>query len=186
MHSSSSARPASIVILTLAFILAVSVLPVCAQLSSTSPSPMPFVLLPDSRYEEGCFAPCECPVFFTDGVTGRFTLTFSGFQPPFIVFDVQDINWSVPVLGKTFTGTGQYMIGWTGTAQQQLQADLSENGAPPVRFDSGLAPVTSPLPLIDIAISMNGFYCYDKGFFLKATPADRPNLPRTVNFTIAP
>src|SRR5207247_10662136 len=55
--------------------------------------------------------------------------------------------------------------------QQQLQADLSENGAPPVKFDSGLVPVTSPFPLIDIAISMHGFYCYDKGFFLKAAPA---------------
>lgn len=183
MNSSSSARPAALATLTMAFILAASVLPARAQLSSTSPFPIPFVLLPDSGYEEGCFAPCECPVFFTDGVTGGFTLNFIGFQPPFIVFDVQDINWSVPVLDKTFTGTGQYMIGWTGTAQQQLQADLSENGAPPVRFDSGLTPVTSPLPLINIAISMNGFYCYDKGFFLEAAPAGRSNLPSTVDFT---
>ncbi len=170
MRLSPSARPAAITALTLAFILAASFVPARAQATGSSPFPIPFILLPDSRYEEGCFGPCMCPIFLADGVKGGFTLSFSGFQPPFIVYDVQDINWSVPVLGKTFTGTGRYMIGWKGTAQQQLQADLSENGAPPVRFDSGLVPVTSPLPLIDIALSMNGFFCYDKGFFLKAAP----------------
>ena len=163
-------RRAARAALTLAFVVAASVLPARAQSAAPSFFPIQYVLSPDSRYEEGCFAPCECPIFFGDGVKGGFTLSFSGFQPPFIVYDVQDIDWSVPALSKRFTGSGRYMIGWKGTAQQQLQVDLSENGAPPVRFDSGLVPVTVPFPLIDIAISEHGFYCYDKGFFLKAAP----------------
>jgi len=112
-----------------------------------------------------------CPIFFTDGVEGKFSLSFSGFERPFIVYDVRDIVWSVPGLGKTFTGSGRYLIGWRDHAQQQLQVDLSENGGPPARFDSGLVPVTAPFPMIDIAVSMHGFYCYDKGLFIKAAPA---------------
>jgi len=176
MRSSQAVRQAAIAALTLALILAASFVPAQAQSNGSSPFPIPYMLLPDSRYEEGCFGPCMCPVFLADGVKGGFTLTFSGFEPPFIVYDVLDIDWTVPVLGKTYTGTGRYLIGWKGTAQQQLQADLSENGAPPVRFDSGLVPVTSPFPLIDVAISMHGFYCYDKGFFLKAAPAREVKL----------
>ena len=171
MRSSPLARPTAIAALTLAVILAASVFPARAQSNGTSPFPIPYVLLPDSRYEEGCFAPCMCPILLADGTKGGFTLSFSGFQPPFIVYDVLDITWSVPVLGKTFTGSGRYMIGWKGTAQQQLQAALSENGAPPEKFDSGLVPVTAPFPFIDIAISIHGFYCYDKAFYLKAAPA---------------
>lgn len=153
----------------LLFVLVAFVLPAGAQ--SSSPFPIPYVLGPQSRYEEGCFAPCMCPILFTDGVKGGFTLSFSGFERPFIVYDLKDIEWSAPAVGKTFTGSGRYLIGWRGHAQQQLQADLSENGGPPERFDSGLVPVTAPFPLIDIAVSMHGFYCYDKGFFLKAAPA---------------
>jgi hypothetical protein len=117
-----------------------------------------------------------------DGTKGGFTLSFKEFQPPLIVYDVQDINWSVGALGKTFTGSGRYLIGWKGYAQQQMQVDLSENGGLPVRFDSGIVPVTAPFPLIDVAISLHGFYCYDKGFFLKAVPA----RPVTMSVRVQP
>jgi len=156
--------------LMVVFVLAASVLPARAQSTAPSVFPISYVLSPDSRYEEGCFGPCECPIFFADGVKGGFTLSFSGFEPPFIVYDVKEILWSVPALSKTFIGSGRYLIGWKGTAQQQLQVDLSENGTAPVRFDSGLVPVTVPFPLIDIALSEHAFVCYDKGFFLKAAP----------------
>ncbi len=157
--------------LLLAIVLAASVLPARAQSGVRPPFPASYVLTPDSRYEEGCFAPCMCPILLADGTKGGFTLSFKEFHAPFIVYDVQDLTWSVPVLGKTFTGSGRYLIGWKGYAQQQLQVDLSENGALPVRFDSGLVPVTAPFPFIDVAISEHGFFCYDKGFFLKAAPA---------------
>ena len=163
-------RRAARAVLTLVVLLPASVLLVRAQSAAPTVFPIPFLLSPDSRYEEGCFGPCECPIFFADGVKGGFTLSFSSFEPPFIVYDVQDILWSVPALSKTFTGSGRYLIGWKGTAQQQLQVDLSENGAAPARFDSGLVPVTVPFPLIDVAISEHAFVCYDKGFFLKASP----------------
>jgi len=157
--------------LTLALLLAASCLPMQAQTGVTPVFPFPYLLGPESRYEEGCFAPCLCPIFLTDKAKGSFTLTFSGFEAPFIVYDVKDIEWSIPGLNKTFTGSGRYLIGWRGNAQQQLQVDLSENGGPVERFDSGLVPVTVPFPRIDVAVSMHGFYCYDKGFYIKAAPA---------------
>ena len=151
--------------------LASSVAPAGAQTGTNPPFPIPYVLAPDSRYEEGCFAPCLCPILLQDGVKGDFTLDFVGFQPPFILYDVRDIKWVVPNLGHTFTGSGRYTIGWKGTAQQQLKVALSEDGAAPVTFDSGLVPVTAPFPFIDVATSMNGFFCNDKAFYLKAAPA---------------
>ena len=155
--------------LALAILLAASVPPALAQQSP--PFPIPYVLGPQTRYEEGCFGPCMCPILFQDQVKGGFTLSFNRFERPFIVYDVKDIDWSLPQLGKRFTGSGTYRIGWRGCAQQQLQVDLGENGGPPEHFDSGLVPVTAPFPLIDINISIHGFYCHDKAFYIKAKPA---------------
>jgi hypothetical protein len=174
MHTSRSTgrrHGAAKRVLTLAFLLTASVLPARTQSATSSIFPIPYDLSPKSHYEEGCFAPCMCPIFFTDGFEGSFSLSFSGFERPFIVYDVKDIRWSVPALGKTFTGSGRYLIGWKDVPQQQLQVDLSENGGLPARFDSGLVPVTAPFPVIDVAVSMHGFYCYDKGLFIKAAPA---------------
>ena len=164
--------------LMLAFLLASFCLPMHAQSTATPLFPFPYVLSPESRYEEGCFGPCACPVFFTDKVKGGFTLSFSGFERPFIVYDVSDIVWSMPALGKTFTGSGRYLIGWKGYPQQRLEADLSENGGPAEHFDSGLVPVTAPFPLIDVAVSLHGFFCYDKAIYIKAAPA-RPDWLKT-------
>jgi hypothetical protein len=155
--------------LTLAFLMAVCVPPALAQQSP--PFPIPYDLGPQTRYEEGCFGPCMCPILFQDQVKGGFTLSFSRFERPFILYDVKDIDWSLPQLGKRFTGSGTYMIGWRGYAQQRLQVDLGENGGPPEHFDSGIVPVTAPFPLIDVNISIHGFYCHDKAFYIKAKPA---------------
>src|SRR5262245_46430256 len=140
------------------FALLVSILPARAQIGAIPTFPLLYDLTPESRYEEGCFAPCMCPIFLRDVVKGGFTLDFVGFQSPFIVYDVRDVDFTVAGLGKRFTGSGRYSIGWRGVALQQLQLDLSENGGPPAKFDSGLVPVTAPFPSIDIAISQHGFY----------------------------
>jgi len=174
LRSADAWRCAARAVLTLVVVLA-AVLPAHAQAAARPVFPISYLLGPGTQYEEGCFGPCMCPIMFLEGVKGGFTLSFSAFEPPFVVYDVTDIVWSVPALSKTFTGSGVYRIGWKGTAQQQLQVDLSENGAAPVRFDSGLVPVTVPFPRIDVAISEHGFFCYDKGIFLKAAPA-RPIL----------
>jgi len=156
--------------LALAFLLAASALPALAQQQSP-PFPIPYVLGPQTRYEEGCFGPCMCPILFQDQVKGGFTLSFNRFERPFIVYDVKDIDWTLPQLGKRFAGSGTYMIGWRGNAQQRLQVDLADSGGPPEHFDSGLVPVTAPFPLIDVNISINGFFCHDKAFYIKASPA---------------
>jgi len=170
----------------LVLVLAASVLPAAAQSTAPRPPfPIPYVLSPDTRYEEGCFGACQCIVQFQDGVKGGFTLNFAGFQAPFIVYDVTDVKWVVPNLNHTFTGSGRYMIGWRGTPQQQLKLSLSEDGGTPVAFDSGLVPLKAPFPLIDISINMGGLVCYDKVFDIKAAPAWRVALdPRVDSWSL--
>ena len=173
-------RPLSTVVV-MSLILAAAVFPAGAQTSTRPPFPIPYVLDPDTVYEEGCFGACLCVVFLQDGVKGGFNLDFAGFEPPFIVYNVTDIKWFVPNLNHTFTGSGQYRIGWRGTAQQELKLSLSEDGGTPVTFDSGLVPVKVPFPLIDISINMNGLICYDKVFNIKAAPAWRVALTSRVD-----
>ncbi|HYS79038.1 MAG TPA: hypothetical protein VEO94_09375, partial [Candidatus Dormibacteraeota bacterium] len=67
--------------MALVFVLAASVIPVRAQTAAPSIFPISYVLSPDTRYEEGCFGPCMCPIMFSDGVKGGFTLSFSSFEP---------------------------------------------------------------------------------------------------------
>src|SRR5262245_59737217 len=99
---------ATITCLALALTLAASILPAGAQTGVSPTFPIPYLMAPQSQYQEGCFGPCECAVLIVDGVQGGFTLSFSGFEAPFIVYDVQNIKWFVPGLNKTFTGSGRY------------------------------------------------------------------------------
>ena len=41
--------------------------------------------------------------------------------------------------------------------------------------------VTAPFPLIDVAISIHGFFCHDKAFYLKAAPANAVRLSVAVD-----
>src|SRR5206468_9567292 len=44
--------------LALVLVLTACVRPADAQSTTTSPFPIPYILSPESRYEEGCFGPC--------------------------------------------------------------------------------------------------------------------------------
>jgi hypothetical protein len=130
-----------------------------------------FELQKETAFEEGCFAPCLCPVLLQDDVRGGFTLSFVGWDGDFRVYRVGDVDWSLPSFGRQYTGDGEFRIGGGSKPQQRLQLNLSENGGLPVPFDSGLVDVTVRLPRIDVAIARNGFYCHDTAFYLRAAPA---------------
>jgi hypothetical protein len=137
-----------------------------------------YALADESAFEQGCFAPCECPIFELRGLGGRFTLVPSGTDGGFLAYQVSGVDWAF-VRGETVVrarGDGTYR--WGGEPPlQQLVLDLSIDGGTVTRFDSGLVPVTAPFPRIAVAVSMNGFYCYDEVFAIQARPMRAASAP---------
>lgn len=145
-----------------------------AQSSNTA---TPYRLNPDSNYQRGCFAPCECPVMIAEPVKGTFLLTPAGFDPLYAYYLVTDVNWHVPLdnADTLVTGSGKYKIGGEFALQQQLSLDLQMNGQL-AHFDSGLVAVSATFPDIKVDISTNHQYCFDTVFHVSASPAVGPPL----------
>jgi hypothetical protein len=132
-------------------------------------------LAPESAFEEGCFDPCMCIAHYSDRLLGTMTLTPGVPEPGFTVYDVRQVNWLVPQLEHWVTGSGTYRIGGQPLVHR-LVLDLEVDDRGVQRFDSGLVPVTSPLPEIAIMVSMNNLVCHDTVFRLVA----RPVSPREI------
>ena len=70
-----------------------------------------FALQKNSTYEDGCFAPCMCPVLIHDVLRGRFTLNFVDTENGYDVYDVKNVQWFVTLSdGSTIfiQGSGTY------------------------------------------------------------------------------
>ena len=52
-------------------------------------------LNPDSSFQQGCFAPCMCPIRLGTVVRGTFVLTPTGIDGAFTTYAVTDVNWIV-------------------------------------------------------------------------------------------
>lgn len=134
--------------------------------------------LKSSTYEEGCFAPCDCPLHqFPLSGTLRLVPLPNAATPIHQEWAVVDINWQTVTTtppGRTFTGFGNYAITQVGpTANQRMQLDISEissGTAAPTRFDSGTVAGGTQFPNIDINLSVHGFYCLDRAFLLHCRP----------------
>ncbi|OLE67625.1 MAG: hypothetical protein AUG09_01515 [Acidobacteria bacterium 13_1_20CM_2_68_7] len=126
----------------------------------------------DSDYQQGCFAPCMCPVMISSGVTGTFILTPAGFDGLFTTYAVTEVNWIVSLNGTdTFvTGSGTYKVGGEFALQQELALDLQVGDGAVQHFDSGLTGATAPFPDIDLTISVNKQTCFDTVFRVSASP----------------
>jgi hypothetical protein len=133
--------------------------------------------LNNSTYAEGCFPPCECllqqwPV----GGTFKLVALPSATTPIRREWAVVDVNWatisSVFPPARRFNGFGSYQIVQVGpTSNQRMVLDLKElNSGTESRFDSGTVSGGTQFPNIDIDLSVNGFYCHDKAFYLHAAP----------------
>src|SRR6266446_1552715 len=80
----------------------------------------------DSTFEQGCFAPCECPVMFVSAVRGTFVLTPTGFDGLFNTYAVDDLQWFVAKgdTNKLVTGKSTYKVGGEFALQQELSLYL--------------------------------------------------------------
>ncbi len=112
----------------------------------------------DSTFQQGCFAPCLCPIMVAVPVKGTFVLTPTGFDGLFNTYAVTDVNWLVSIGGTetTVTGSGTYKIGGEFALQQQLTLDLQVGADKVQHFDSGLVTGPAPFPDIKVTISVNG------------------------------
>ena len=130
--------------------------------------------LRNSHYQEGCLPPCACPIFQRRAL-GRFGLLDLGptSDPTVHHYALVDVAWSTPPPApatQRFKGFGIYSLN-TGTATHRLVCDLTDGNALTQRFDSGVVAGGSSFPpLIDISVAVNGFYCYDQVFVIRAKP----------------
>ena len=133
---------------------------------------VPYALKSGSEFETGCFGPCDCPVVGF-ALAGPFVLTPVSDNGLFRTFAVTGVDWkSVRAAGVLrLTGSGTYRVGGEVAIEHQMILDLSLDGAPPVRFDSGLIAGGGEFPQIDIHLALHGFACYDTVLAARAGPA---------------
>ncbi len=150
-----------------------------ALLGATAP-PMCalYALGPGSQVEEGCFAPCLCVMAMADDLQGFLVLRPLERNPADFMrhFDVLWVRWTYDVATherRFVTGSGTYEVGGEILIGQRLSLDLAVGDEPVTHYDSGVVAGGSDgalFPPIDIAISRNDRFCYDRVFTVHATP----------------
>ena len=145
---------------------AMTLLPVTASAEAAR-----YALEPLSEFQDGCQDGCACPITVRS-LEGTFVLTPLGHQDDFELFDVTDVAWIIKndSPGTFVSGSGTFRIRAGADPAQRLELDLSIGSSDPIRFDSGLVPVAATWPNIEVAIAMNGFFCYDNVFSVNARP----------------
>jgi hypothetical protein len=158
-----------------------------AGFSQTTTSTVLYRLDAASNYQQGCFAPCLCPISLNEDLRGTFTLKFAYSDPAnFDHYRVSAVNWLIDQAdGLRVTGSGQYLRGGQFALQDRLTLDLSIDGGAVQHYDSGLQPASATFPRIQSVISMNGMYCYDQVFTIDASPVPATDrVPYTLKRTI--
>jgi len=131
-------------------------------------------LTPESSFQEGCFPPCMCPIMIREGVRGTFNLRYTGLDGVLETYAVDDVNWTVPgdPGPMRIIGSGTYAIGSPNpitVIQHRMELDLQVGDEPVQHFDSGWVALGS-WSSVNIAVSLNGMYCWDTAIFIDALP----------------
>ena len=143
-----------------------------------------FALQKDSHFEEGCFAPCMCPVLIHDDLRGRFSLIPIGADNGYEVFEVRNLLWFESTWNSSTTqikGSGTYRFSQSDKLQR-MELDLWIGNRNREHYDSGLVPLLMLPPLLEITISRNGQYCWDTVFYIDAAPAPNELRPPRLQF----
>ena len=153
---------------------------------SASPVPpdqiRPYVLLPGSTFQRGCFGACDCAVGPLEPMVGTFALVPLGTTPGSNEFAVVNVRWQVlePSNSIAVSGFGTYDLVNQSTVQQQLRLLLAVGEEAPTNFDSGLIPGGDEFPLVVVRVSVSGAVCFDTVVNIVATPA-APSLHLGLN-----
>lgn len=130
--------------------------------------PQWYALTDTSDYEMGCYGPCMCAILIRSHMSGLFRLAYLGSDGQFQHFLVDHLDWTLADGGHV-TGSGTYLLGGDFALEQQMTLDLSIEGAPPLRFDSGLHPGGGTIPF-HIRVSRHQEFCHDTVFVVDANP----------------
>jgi len=151
------------------FSVVISVILVCG----TAAAAVVYKLRTGTTFQEGCVAPCMCPVMGNTDVIGTFRLVEKSVDPLFTRYRLRNISWTVVAhegeVVHRITGYGRYRIGGEFALMQQLILIISIDGSEPMLLDSGLVPVESTFPAISISVD-RGTQCYDIWIDIKASP----------------
>jgi hypothetical protein len=109
----------------------------CLSLAGTCIADGTYTLGSDSQLDDGCRPPCMCPFFFAGRIEGRFELTLVDRGPLFDTYALTDIDWTVPQLGVTLHGRGEYRIGGEVFLGQYLTLDLVGSNGREYHLESG-------------------------------------------------
>ncbi|MBI4718418.1 MAG: hypothetical protein HY763_11475 [Planctomycetes bacterium] len=151
-----------------------------------------FRLNPPSSFEEGCFPPCMCPILSAVPLSGTLRLRHTGpTNTGLETYAVEEVQWYIatpdPAGGATrlVTGRGKYSIGSPSVIpvlQQRLELDLVVGGDPVQHYDSGWVEIQANTG-IEITVSMNNMFCWDRAFHLFANRVPNSDI---IPYALAP
>ncbi len=130
---------------------------------------IPYELQDGSTYQQGCFPPCQCPLWEPVPMEGTFALSYIPWYGPLETVAVTGVDWTVPGPGLQITGSGIYQLAGD---LHQMTLDLQIDGGEPEHFNSGLVPGGDGFPLIDITLTRNDFTCFDIVLHVVAAPVE--------------
>jgi hypothetical protein len=131
---------------------------------------------PSSTYQQGCWDPCDCPLWSPVPLSGTFSLVPLRDLGTYMEFAV--VNMDLSAFGSNedpqathLSGAGLYTLiaGFAGMIES-LELELSINGEAPTHFESGFINSGEEFPDIDIDVSMNGMVCFDIVLGIRAEP----------------
>ena len=138
------------------------------------------LITPPSALESGCQGPCECAVV-TEPTYGSFNLAYVRTEAGYAIYDLRGYiaSFNSGPGAVSIVGSGQYRISSALPAQQQMTLDLQVWGGPTQHFDSGLEPVQTAFPRIEVSCAIHGFACFDSVLEVDARPLDTAGAPAT-------
>jgi len=126
-------------------------------------------LTPDTVYTSGCVEPCLCPVQIFPAVSGTLTFRLSDSN---LLFSTYGVEADLTVPGDpplSLKGAGMYKVGGEFAIVQEMVLDLSTNGGPAERFQSGSVPEGGHFPqALEISILAQQGVCFATGLAVSA------------------
>jgi hypothetical protein len=150
----------------------------CAAAGADSSGVLYTLITPPSSLEVGCQGPCACPIAVSP-TYGSFVLVQTGVDPLYTHYDVRGYlaSFNNGPGAISIMGSGHFKIGGEFARVQELTLDLEIQGQPIEHFDSGLTPVTTDFPRIEISCAVHGFYCFDSVLTVSAKPVETAGAP---------
>jgi hypothetical protein len=150
----------------------------CAAAPADSTGTLYALTTPPSGLEVGCQGPCECPIIAIP-TYGSFELVQTGADALYTYYAVHRYiaSFNNGPGAVAITGSGQYRVGGDVALMQELTLDLDIQGQPTQHFDSGLVPVRSAFPRIEVSCAVHGFNCFDSVLVVDAKSVDAANTP---------